>query len=423
MSKKRRSVVRRSSEPENMGSPLTTPLSPSVVYHYPDVDQLKAVYEKKAEGFTYARYGNPNSAVLADKISWMENAQGGVMTASGMSALSTVFLGILAAGDAIAVATQLYGQSLKMTSQVLPRLGFKTTFFDASDPDAFAKAIRPGTKIILAEIVSNPMLRVTDFQALTRVAKDVGALLVIDNTFTTPSGFNPLDHGADMVMHSVTKMLSGHSDLTLGYIGANNQDLLNKLDEAVATLGLNASPYNCWLAERGLHTFDLRLKQAQDNAGRLSRLLSKPPKVSKVHYPGLSTFYGVSMKRTHIAVVIAICFVVFQLLGQVKDKYQARDWPDTEGVISLASIADTRRLEYKEIDGYKTGREVVEYSLVVSYDYNVDGIAYQGNRLGFVENKTRSLSSVESLLTEFSPGKSVKVFYNPDFPEDSVLVK
>ena len=289
MSKKRRSVVRRSNQPENIGSPLTTPLSPSVVYHYPDVDHLKAVYEKQAEGFTYARYGNPNATVIADKISWMENAQGGVMTASGMSALSAVFMGILDAGDRIATATQLYGQSLKMTSRILPRLGFKTTLFDASDPDTFTDAIQPNTKIILTEIVSNPMLRVTDFPALTKVAKDVGALLVIDNTFTTPSGFKPLDHGADMVMHSVTKMLSGHSDLTLGYIGTNNQELLNKLDETVSTLGLNASPYNCWLAERGLHTFDLRLKQAQDNAGRLSRLLSEHPKVSAVHYPGLST--------------------------------------------------------------------------------------------------------------------------------------
>jgi len=289
MSKKRRSVVRRSNQPENIGSPLTTPLSSSVVYTYSDVDQLKAVYEKQAEGFTYARYGNPNAAVLADKISWMENAQGGVMTASGMSALSAVFMGILDAGDRIASATQLYGQSLKMTSQVLPRLGFKNTLFDASDSGTFTDAIQADTKIILAEIVSNPMLRVTDFPALTKVAKDVGALLVIDNTFTTPTGFNPLDHGADMVMHSVTKMLSGHSDLTLGYIGTNNQDLLDKLDETVSTLGLNASPYNCWLAERGLHTFDLRLKQAQNNAGKLSLLLSEHPKVSAVHYPGLST--------------------------------------------------------------------------------------------------------------------------------------
>lgn len=297
MSKKRRSVVRRSHEPENIGTPLTTPLSPSVVFHYPDVDHLKAVYDKQAQGFTYARYGNPNSAVLADKISWMENAQGGVMTASGMSALSAVFLGLLEAGDGIAAATQLYGQSLKMTSQVLVRLGFNTTFFDASDSATFVNAIPANTKIILAEIVSNPMLRVTNFPALVKAAKDVGALLVIDNTFTTPTGFSPLDHGADMVMHSVTKMLSGHSDLTLGYIGANDQELLNKLDETVSTLGLNASPYNCWLAERGLHTFDLRLKQAQSNAARLARLLFKHKNVTKVHYPGLSTHPDHSMAK------------------------------------------------------------------------------------------------------------------------------
>ena len=142
MSKLRRSVVRRSNEPANIGKPLTTPLSPSVVYHYSDVDQLTAVYEKQVEGFTYARYGNPNAAVLADKISWMENAQGGLMTASGMSALSAVFMGILDAGDTIAAATQLYGQSLKMTSQLLPRLGFKTSFFDASHPDAFSDAMQ-----------------------------------------------------------------------------------------------------------------------------------------------------------------------------------------------------------------------------------------------------------------------------------------
>jgi len=289
MGKKRRSVVRRSSEPGNIGRPLATPFSASVVYHYSDVDQLNEVYEKQSEGFTYARYGNPNSAILADKISWMENAQGGVMTASGMSALSAVFMGVLNAGDGIAAATQLYGQSLKLTSQVFPRLGFQTTFFDASDPGTFADAIQPGTKIVLAEIVSNPMLRVTDFSALEKAASDVGALLVIDNTFTTPSGFNPLDHGADVVMHSVTKMLSGHSDLILGYIGVNDQELLSKLDETVSTLGLNASPFNCWLAERGLHTFDLRLKQAQNNADKLSQLLSEHPKVTKVHYPGLST--------------------------------------------------------------------------------------------------------------------------------------
>ena len=131
------------------------------------------------------------------------------------------------------------------------------------------------------------MLRITDFHALVKVVKDAGALLLVDNTFTTPSGFRPLENGADLVMHSVTKMLSGHSDLNLGYLGANDPELLHQIDDIVSNLGLNASPYNCWMAERGLHTFDLRLKQAQENADKLARFLSEHPKISAVHYPGL----------------------------------------------------------------------------------------------------------------------------------------
>lgn len=287
MGKSRRSVVRRSKKPANAGRPLVTPLSPSVVYQYQDIDHLQAVYTDQIQGFTYARYRHPNGVVLADKLSWMEGAQAGLMTASGMSALSSVFLTVLKAGDKIAAATQLYGRSLRMAGQEFPRMGFQSTFFDASDPSTYTQAIQPGTRIVLTEIMSNPMLRITDFHALVKVVKDAGALLLVDNTFTTPSGFRPLENGADLVMHSVTKMLSGHSDLNLGYLGANDPELLQQIDDIVATLGLNASPFNCWLSERGLHTFDLRRKQAQENADKLARFLSEHPKVSAVHYPGL----------------------------------------------------------------------------------------------------------------------------------------
>jgi cystathionine gamma-synthase len=140
----------------------------------------------------------------------------------------------------------------------------------------------------LAEIVSNPMLRVTHFEALAEATQKAGALLLVDNTFTTPSGFNPLAHGADLVMHSVTKMLSGHSDLNLGYLGGKDPELISRIDETLKTMGFNASPYNCWMAERGLNTFDLRIARAQENAGKLAALLSAHPMVSKVHYPGLA---------------------------------------------------------------------------------------------------------------------------------------
>lgn len=210
------------------------------------------------------------------------------MTASGMSAISATFLSVLRAGDSIAAASQLYGRSLKMVTDELPRMGFPCRTFDASDPKTFAQAITPGTRIVLAEIVSNPMLRVTQFAELVKACKAVGALLLIDNTFTTPTGFRPLEQGADLVMHSVTKMLSGHSDLNLGYLGGTDEGLIDKISDVIATMGLNASPYNCWMAERGLNTFDLRFKQAQENAHKLATFLDGHSMIEKTHFPGLA---------------------------------------------------------------------------------------------------------------------------------------
>jgi cystathionine gamma-synthase len=289
MKKSQRSVVRRGITPANAGRPLVPPLSPSVMYHYESASQMQSVHDDEVEGFTYARDGHPNGTALAEKLSWMEGAEAGVMAASGMAAITATFLSVLKSGDHIAAASQLYGRSLRLVGEELPRLGFETRLFDASDPGTFADAITPGTRIVLAEVVSNPMLRVTHFGKLEEAAKAAGALLLVDNTFTTPSGFNPLAHGADLVMHSVTKMLSGHADVILGYLGGRDPELVAQIAEVMATMGFNASPYSCWLAERGLNTFDLRLRQAQENAGKLVRLLEAHPMVSKVHYPGLET--------------------------------------------------------------------------------------------------------------------------------------
>ena len=289
MGKTKGSIVRRNKIPENTGIPLSTPLSASVMYHYENIEQVKALNEKKIEGFSYARYANPNAKILAEKISWLEDAKGGLITASGMSALSCVFLALLKQGDTIAASKQLYGQSLKMLTKMLPRMGFETKFFDSSDPSTFAEAITPKTKIIFVEIESNPVLRITYFEALVKAAKESSAVILVDNTFTTPLGFKPLNHGATLVMHSVSKILSGHGDLNLGYIGTNDSKILEDIDELIANFGLNSNPFNCWQAERGLHTFDLRFKQAQENAAKLVNVLKKHPKISKINYPGLSS--------------------------------------------------------------------------------------------------------------------------------------
>lgn len=289
MKKSNRSVVRRTVAPVNPGQPLAPALAPSAMYHYETVSEMLEVSEGRVDGFTYSRDGHPNGAMLAEKLSWMEGAKAGIMTGSGMTALSAAFLTVLKKGDSIAAASQLYGRSLAMVDHTLPRLGFETRHFDASNPETFAAAITPGTRIVLAEIVSNPMLRVTHFEALVEATKKAGALLVVDNTFTTPTGFNPLAHGADLVMHSVTKMLSGHSDLNLGFLGGNGPELIENINETLKIMGLNASAYNCWMAERGLNTFDLRFARAQENAGQLAAFFETHPMISKVHYPGLTS--------------------------------------------------------------------------------------------------------------------------------------
>jgi cystathionine beta-lyase/cystathionine gamma-synthase len=291
-----RSVVRRQEPPASATRPLVTPLSPSVVFRADDADALDAVYEGRDRGFSYAREGHPNAAVLADKLAWMEgldpveghnNGVGaGVVTSSGMSAVSVVLLGLLKAGDHVVAGNQLYGRCLRLLTKDLPRLGFDATLVDASDARAVAAAIRPETRLLLVEVVANPTLRVADVKGLAKLAKERGLVFVVDNTFTTPRGFRPFEHGADVVIHSVTKLLAGHSDATLGFAAARDRAKQQAIVDAVVTWGLNASPFDCWLAERGLNTFDLRFDRAQANAKALADHLRGLKGVKRVLYPG-----------------------------------------------------------------------------------------------------------------------------------------
>jgi cystathionine gamma-synthase len=293
-----RSIVRRSRQPASVSRPLVTPLSPSVVYRSRDADQLDDQYEGRARGYTYAREGHPNADVLAQKIDWLEclpadgpsggaiEGSGGVVTGSGMAATSAAFLGLLARGDHIVAGDQLYGRSLRLLQKDLPRLGFTATLADPTDAASMERAITDKTRMILVEAVSNPTLRVADMTAIAALARQCGVLLVVDNTFTTPRAFRPFDHGADIVVHSITKMLAGHSDVTLGYVAARDRQLQSAILDAVITWGLTPSPFDCWLAERGLHTFELRFDRAQANAAALADHLAGLEAVESVIYTG-----------------------------------------------------------------------------------------------------------------------------------------
>lgn len=283
-----RSVVRRGREVAGTTRPLVMPISPATAYVAESPAALDAVYEGRAPGFTYAREGHPNAAALADKIDWLEGASGGVLTGSGMGAVAAALLGSLSDGDHVIGASHLYGRSLRLMRQELPKLGFSVSLADAGDARAIEAALRPETRLILIETVSNPTLRVADVDGIAAIARRAEVLLAVDNTFTTPRAFRPFEHGADIVIHSVTKLLAGHSDATLGYVAARDPDLGQALHEMVVTWGLTPSPMDCWLAERGLHSFALRFDHAQENAAELAEFLAGLAGVEKVLYPGLA---------------------------------------------------------------------------------------------------------------------------------------
>ena len=276
----------RAGWPASVSRPVVTPIQPSVVYASADPDELDRQYDGETKGFTYAREGHPNAEVLAGLIDRMEGAEGGIVTGSGMAAVGAALFGLLGAGDHALGADQLYGRSLRMMKDDLPRLGIATSLADPTDAGAFEAAIRPETRLILVEVVSNPTLRVADLEAIIAMAKARGILVAVDNTFTTPLAVRPFELGADIVIHSVTKLLAGHSDATLGYVVGRTPELTERMRVFAVTLGLTPSPFDCWLAERGLYSFDMRFARAEATAAALADRLAQAKGVRRVLYPG-----------------------------------------------------------------------------------------------------------------------------------------
>ncbi|MEM9581238.1 MAG: aminotransferase class I/II-fold pyridoxal phosphate-dependent enzyme [Pseudomonadota bacterium] len=274
--------------PDSLSTPVATPLSPSVVFASRTPDELDAQYEGREHGFTYAREGHPNAAVLAARLDALEGASGGIVTSSGMAAVFAAIMGLLSHGDHIIGGDQLYGRSLRLMHEDLPRFGIETSVADPTDIEAFEVAVRPNTKAVLVEVVSNPTLRVADMEAIVHLCHERGLILMVDNTFTTPRSYAPLAAGADVVIQSVTKLLAGHSDATLGYVAARTAAMNKRIYDFAVTTGMTASPFDCWLAERGLATFDLRFERAEANAAALADHLTTLPGVAKVLYPGRS---------------------------------------------------------------------------------------------------------------------------------------
>ncbi|MCC9166063.1 trans-sulfuration enzyme family protein [Pontibacter harenae] len=269
--------------------PKTTPIYQTSVFTFQDLNELEQYFEEPGKQYMYTRYGNPNSDELAEGINKLEGGAGAVVTSSGMSAILAAVFSYCQAGDHLLCAEEIYGGSSTLLSQELERLGITVTYVPNEELYEISNYVQPNTKLLLTETMSNPLLQVMDVDKLVQETKRAGIKLVIDNTFATPILTKPLALGADMVIHSVTKYLSGHSDVTAGVVVAKDVEDYNRAKKVMMVFGLNLSPFESWLAARGLKTLRLRMRQHSSNALAIAKFLQQHPKVKQVWYPGLES--------------------------------------------------------------------------------------------------------------------------------------
>jgi cystathionine beta-lyase/cystathionine gamma-synthase len=266
--------------------PLVTPIYQSSVYTIPDLDALDAIMNDGEPGYIYARDAHPNARHLAKLLAKTEAAEWGVITGSGMAAISAIVLATVQQGQRILASNRLYGRTVQLFTQELSRFGVTTDYVDANDLNAVEECLKKSPRLLFVETMSNPLLRVVDLASLAELAHNYGTLLVVDNTFATPVLTKPMEIGADFVMESLTKIIAGHSDVTLGLVCGNDADMLPAINAASSIWGLASNPFDCWLAERGLATLDLRMRAACANSLKLADWLADQPAVSRVWYPG-----------------------------------------------------------------------------------------------------------------------------------------
>ncbi|HZY90499.1 MAG TPA: aminotransferase class V-fold PLP-dependent enzyme, partial [Gemmataceae bacterium] len=264
---------RKSPTDLGVSKPLVPPLYQSSVYTLPDLDALDRIYDAGEPGFIYARDAHPNARQLAAALAAAEGGAWAAVTGSGMAAISAILLATVEKGGRVVASNRLYGRTTQLLHQELARFGVQTTFVDANDQGAVARALETPARLLFVETVSNPLLRVADVDALGRLAHDRGSLFVVDNTFASPALCRPLERGADLVMESLTKMIGGHSDVTLGAV-IGRGDLQAEVAQVISIWGLASNPFDCWLAERGLATLALRMRAASANAAALADWLA-----------------------------------------------------------------------------------------------------------------------------------------------------
>ena len=267
---------------------VATPIYQTSTFAFRDADHGASCFGGEP-GYKYTRLGNPTTAALESNIAELERGCGGLGAASGMAAVNMVYLTILGK-DAHVVATEsLYGPSRMILENEYPRFGVESTFVDTSNPENLAAAMQDNTKLVYIETPANPTLKLADIKACAEIAHAGGAVVAVDNTFASPYLQNPLELGADIVLHSMTKFINGHTDVVAGMVVAKEPEMLKRLAKVHYNIGGTMDPHQAWLVLRGAKTLGLRMDRAQENAMKLATFLEKHPKVDWIRYPGLES--------------------------------------------------------------------------------------------------------------------------------------
>ena len=311
MSSTKKSMVRRTHSPATLSvhagedrhgkrASLTTDIAQTSVFIFPRLDDLRQYSTGKKPGYMYTRYGNPTVAVAEKKLAALEGGESCVVTASGMAAEAIVLLSLLRAGDEVVAMLDLYGGTIKLFEQLLAKFSVKTRFVPYPDLGRIERYFNRKTRVLFLETPTNPTLRCADIAGLSRKAHQRGITVVVDNTFATPILQRPLALGADVVVHSVTKYLGGHSDLTAGAI-VGSRKLVEPMRTVMLQTGGNLDPGASYLMIRGLKTLHVRVERACANAAQIAAALCAHPKVMRVMYPGLPGNEGHEVARRQMS--------------------------------------------------------------------------------------------------------------------------
>src|SRR5215472_1100722 len=301
MNKRKRRVetaaVRGASDLEKKNGPVTPPIYQTSTFEVTDnEEQIRITTTDRY----YTRWGNPTITLAEETVAALEGTESARVFASGMGAITTTILALLKTGDHIVAQRDIYGGVTKFFSEWLPKLGIETSFVDTNEYEQHARAIRPNTKLLYLESPTNPSLRIVDMNKTAALAKQHGLISMMDSTFGTPINQHPAEYGIDLVMHSGTKYLSGHADLTCGVV-SGRRDLIERIDDSRKTLGNCMDPHAAFLLIRGLKTLAVRVARHNENALRVAEFLEGHAKVRRVHYPFLKSHSQYAIAREQMS--------------------------------------------------------------------------------------------------------------------------